>query len=63
MARAKDGDRQAYRLLLEDMTPYLRSLALHCFKEPSDIEDSVDRRAWRSLRARNAPVDGLAAQA
>jgi RNA polymerase sigma-70 factor, ECF subfamily len=41
MARAQDGDRQAYRPLLEDMTPYLRSLAARCFKEQSDIEDAV----------------------
>jgi RNA polymerase sigma-70 factor (ECF subfamily) len=41
MAQAQDGDRRAYRLLLEDMTPYLRTLALRCFKEPSDIEDVV----------------------
>jgi RNA polymerase sigma-70 factor (ECF subfamily) len=41
MARAQDGDRQAYRLLLEDMTPYLRVLALRCFKKQSDIEDAV----------------------
>jgi RNA polymerase sigma-70 factor (ECF subfamily) len=41
MARAQDGDRQAYRLLLDDMAPYLRSLAVRCFKEPSDIEDAV----------------------
>jgi RNA polymerase sigma-70 factor (ECF subfamily) len=41
MARAQDGDRPAYRLLLEDATPYLRSLAVRCFKEPSDIEDAV----------------------
>jgi RNA polymerase sigma-70 factor (ECF subfamily) len=41
MARAQDGDRDAYRLLLEDMTPYLRSLAVRCFKEQSDIEDAV----------------------
>jgi len=41
MARAQDGDRQAYRTLLQDMTPYLRSLAARCFKRPSDIEDAV----------------------
>jgi len=41
MARAQDGDRQAYRVLLEDMTPYLRTLAARCFKEPSDAEDAV----------------------
>jgi RNA polymerase sigma-70 factor (ECF subfamily) len=41
MARAQDGERQAYRLLLEDMTPYLRSLAARCFKQPSDIEDAI----------------------
>src|SRR5713101_5404153 len=41
MARAQDGDRRAYRALLEDMTPYLRALAARCFKEPGDIEDAV----------------------
>jgi RNA polymerase sigma-70 factor (ECF subfamily) len=41
MARAQDGDRRAYRALLEDVSPYLRALAARCFKEPSDIEDSV----------------------
>ena len=41
MARAQDGDRQAYRALLEDMTPYLRTLAMRCFKEPCDAEDAV----------------------
>lgn len=41
MARAQDGDREAYRSLLQDMTPYLRSLAARCFKQSSDIEDAV----------------------
>src|SRR5215470_9052440 len=41
MARAQDGDRLAYRLLLLDVTPYLRALAARCFKEPSDAEDAV----------------------
>ena len=41
MARAQDGDRNAYRLLLEDLTPYLRMLAARCLKEPSDAEDAV----------------------
>jgi len=41
MARAQDGDRHAYRALLEDMTPHLRALAARCFKEPGDIEDAV----------------------
>jgi RNA polymerase sigma factor (sigma-70 family) len=41
MVRAQDGDRQAYRTLLEDLTPYLRSIAGRCFKQPSDIEDAV----------------------
>jgi RNA polymerase sigma-70 factor, ECF subfamily len=41
MARAQDGDRHAYRTLLEDMTPYLRALAARCFKSPGDIEDAV----------------------
>jgi RNA polymerase sigma-70 factor (ECF subfamily) len=41
MSRAQDGDRHAYRTLLEDITPYLRSLAGRCFREPSDTEDAV----------------------
>lgn len=41
MARAQDGDRRAYRALLEDLAPYLRSIATRCFKEPSDVEDAV----------------------
>jgi hypothetical protein len=41
MARAQDGDRQAYRTLLEDITPFLRALAARCFKDPSDIEDAT----------------------
>jgi RNA polymerase sigma-70 factor (ECF subfamily) len=41
MARAQDGDRDAYRVLLEDITPYLRALASRCFREAADIEDAV----------------------
>jgi len=41
MARAQDGDREAYRALLEGITPYIRSLAARCFKLPSDAEDAV----------------------
>jgi RNA polymerase sigma-70 factor (ECF subfamily) len=41
MARAQDGDRQAYRMLLRDITPWLRALASRCFKQRSDVEDAV----------------------
>jgi RNA polymerase sigma-70 factor (ECF subfamily) len=41
MARAQDGDRDAYRVLLEDVTPYLRALATRCFRDTGDIEDAV----------------------
>jgi len=41
MVRAQDGDRQAYRTLLEDLAPYVRSIAGRCFKRPSDVEDAV----------------------
>jgi RNA polymerase sigma factor (sigma-70 family) len=41
MARAQDGDRGAYRTLLEDITPYLRALATRCFRDTGDIEDAV----------------------
>jgi RNA polymerase sigma-70 factor (ECF subfamily) len=41
MARAQDGDAQAYRTLLEDVAPYLRAIASRCFRQQSDIEDAV----------------------
>jgi len=41
MARSQDGDREAYRTLLEGLTPYIRSLAARCFKQPTDVEDAV----------------------
>jgi RNA polymerase sigma-70 factor (ECF subfamily) len=41
MARAQDGDRDAYRTLLRDMTPYLRAQAARCFRDPGDIEETV----------------------
>jgi RNA polymerase sigma-70 factor, ECF subfamily len=41
MARAQGGDRDAYRTLLEGITPYVRALAARRFKEAGDIEDAV----------------------
>ncbi len=41
MARAQGGDRDAYRRLLEDVTPYLRSIAARRFQNSGDIEDAV----------------------
>ena len=41
MARAQGGDRQAYRRLLEGITPYIRSLAGRCFRQPTDVDDAV----------------------
>ena len=41
MARAQDGDRQAYRRLLDGITPYIRSLAGRCFRQPTDVDDAV----------------------
>ena len=41
MAQAQDGDRAAYRMLLEGITPYIRSLAGRCFKQSADAEDAV----------------------
>ena len=42
MALAQDGDRQAYRSApLDDVTPYVRSIAARCFKQPSEVEDAV----------------------
>ncbi len=41
MGRAQGGDGTAYRRLLEEITPYLRSLATRRHRNPSDIEDAV----------------------
>src|SRR6516225_12019951 len=41
MARAQDGDRAAYRRLLEEITPFLRSLAARRHRDLSDAEDAV----------------------
>ena len=41
MARAQEGDRAAYHRLLQEITPYLRSLAARRHHDPSDVEDSV----------------------
>ncbi|MGT2467839.1 RNA polymerase sigma factor (plasmid) [Mesorhizobium atlanticum] len=41
MARTQDGDAAAYLRLLEEMTPYLRSLAARRHHDQNDIEDAV----------------------
>ncbi|MFC5519926.1 sigma-70 family RNA polymerase sigma factor [Polaromonas jejuensis] len=41
MARAQGGDRDAYRRLLEAITPYLRALAARRIGNRSDLEDTV----------------------
>ena len=41
MARAQDGDRDAYRSLLKEIEPYIRSIAARCFSRPADAEDTV----------------------
>jgi RNA polymerase sigma-70 factor, ECF subfamily len=41
MAAAQDGDRAAYRTLLEAIAPYVRTLASRCFRDTGDIEDAV----------------------
>jgi RNA polymerase sigma-70 factor, ECF subfamily len=41
MARAQDGDREAYRTLLEEIGPYVRSIASASLKRSIDIEDAV----------------------
>ena len=41
MARAQDGDRGAYGRLLEEITPFLRSLAARRHRDLSDVEDAV----------------------
>jgi RNA polymerase sigma factor (sigma-70 family) len=41
MARAQEGDREAYRRLLEQIAPYLRFLAGRRMGRGSDVEDAV----------------------
>lgn len=41
MGRAQRGDRDAYRRLLEAITPYLRALAARRLGNRSDVEDAV----------------------
>ncbi|QWG14241.1 sigma-70 family RNA polymerase sigma factor [Bradyrhizobium sediminis] len=41
MVRAQDGDRDAYRSLLKEIEPYVRSIAIRCFNRPFDAEDVV----------------------
>ena len=41
MARAQDGDRQAYRRLLEEIAPYVRSIAIRHVQNRADLEDAV----------------------
>jgi len=41
MARAQGGDRDAYRRLLDGITPYVRALAARRMLNRSDVEDAV----------------------
>src|SRR6516162_6675241 len=41
MARAQAGEREAYRRLLEDITPFIRALASRRLRDPSEVEDAV----------------------
>ena len=41
MARAQRGDGQAYRRLLEEVTPYLRSLAAGRHRDPNDAVQDI----------------------
>jgi RNA polymerase sigma-70 factor (ECF subfamily) len=41
MARAQGGDKEAYRQLLEGITPYIRALASRHIRNRDDIEDTV----------------------
>lgn len=41
MARAQDGDADAYLRLLQDITPYLRSRVARYHHDPRDIEDTL----------------------
>ncbi len=41
MARAQNGDAEAYLKLLREITPYIRFRASRFFRDPCDVEDTV----------------------
>lgn len=41
MAAAQNGDRDAYRRLLEAIQPYVRAMASRVFRDRADVEDAV----------------------
>lgn len=41
MAHAQTGDATAYRRLLEEIIPYLRSLVVRHHRDPRDVEDTI----------------------
>lgn len=41
MAHAQGGNAEAYHRLLEEITPYLRALAVRWCRDPSEAEDAV----------------------
>jgi RNA polymerase sigma-70 factor (ECF subfamily) len=41
MAHAQGGDQDAYRRLLQEVAPYIRSLVVKSQRDPADIEDAV----------------------
>jgi RNA polymerase sigma-70 factor (ECF subfamily) len=41
MSKAQDGDRDAYRTLLTEIEPYIRSLATRYLSRSADLEDAV----------------------
>jgi RNA polymerase sigma-70 factor (ECF subfamily) len=41
MAGAQDGDREAYRVLLKEVEPFIRSMAIKYLSRPADLEDTV----------------------
>src|SRR5258708_32747125 len=61
MARAQEGDRAAYHRLLQEITPYLRSLGARRHRDPNDIVDAVQDRpvSQHERRATNSPIATL----
>jgi hypothetical protein len=50
MARAQDGDRDAYRILLTEIEPYIRSIAIGYLSRSPEMEDAVQARTGRRRR-------------
>ena len=57
MASAQDGDRNAYRALLTQIEPYVRSIARRCFRHPAIANHRVIDRLRHETRKRAREIE------